>query len=117
MVFNLYLNEPNYKSKIVNTQSANALPKTNTSTSSIIKTATTLPLPANHGSTNRLLALKTNALASEKKSLANTWVPKTHMQVGQYYQTEKNSINRASRVANSAGSNAPPSKYFKRKLF
>ena len=73
MVFNLYLNEPNYKSKIVNTQSANALPKTNTSTSSIIKTATTLPLPANHGSTNRLLALKTNALASEKKSLANTW--------------------------------------------
>jgi len=124
MVFNLYLNEKLQNSKHINSQSINATKKTNTSTSTIIKTPANLPIPAYQGASNRLLALKTNALAAEKRSLANTIVnttnprmPTTHLVVGQYYQTEKNSINRASRIASSAGSSAPPSKYFKRKLF
>ena len=99
-----------------NRKSTNDISKTNTSTSTVIK-STTLPLPANHGSTTRLLSLKTNALAAEKKSLATTLVSGKQLQVGQYYQTEKNSINRASRVASSAGATVPPNKYIKRKMF
>lgn len=122
--FNLYLNERIPNSKIVNVRSINAAQKTNTSTSTIIKSAARMPIPAYQGASNRLLALKTNVRAAEKKSLATTLVPTsdprvptTHMQVGQYYQTEKNSINRASRVASSAGSIAPAGKYFKHRVF
>lgn len=98
--------------------------KLNTSISTINIRSQTPATDLNRTSFMRLNTLTENTAAAEQKSNATTWVstknprvPRTHLQVGQYYQTEKNSIHRASRIARSAGSAAPAKKTKSTRIF
>lgn len=100
-------------------------PNTNTSTSKIIMRSTLPQTDINRDSTSRLLAVEENAINKAKLITTKTVVPTKNprkptinLQFGQYYQTEKNSVNQAIRkTTRSSGSVAPPNKYRIRSLF
>ena len=108
-------NETNNTNEIVKNIGINGDQKLNTTTTEIFSRSATPQTDLNRDSTSRLLELKKNTLHKEKTARLNSSVP--NFQVGKYYQTEQNSINRANRYTKAGGAVVPPNQYFVRSMF